>query len=321
MDDTENYMGLTSGLFNPYYNNPVIDNIVISNELFGNYVSNSAILETSATNAILNYKYTTSDHTPISALLNFQIENPYPEDCKNVIFSETFSSNLGDFTSYNVTGYQDWYWREIYGAYISGFANSINNENEDWLISPALDLSNMQSANLSFEHALNFSPNHTDKITNHTLLISNDYEYGNYPNTARWTKIDIPTMPSGNNWTYVQSGNIDISKGFLKDNMTFAFRYISDSSTAGTWEIKNLNLTAICGISATSTNKTSNNRVYTSDANINIIVRNNSTIQIFDILGNCIIKSNINDNISIPINKSGIYIVKISNEVFKVRIL
>ena len=36
MDDTADYKGLTSGLYDPSYSSPVIDNIVISNELFGN---------------------------------------------------------------------------------------------------------------------------------------------------------------------------------------------------------------------------------------------------------------------------------------------
>jgi endonuclease/exonuclease/phosphatase family metal-dependent hydrolase len=71
MDDTQNYKGLTQNLHDTYYNSPVIDNIVISNELFVNYAANSAVRDVTSTQSINNYRSTTSDHYPITVLLNF----------------------------------------------------------------------------------------------------------------------------------------------------------------------------------------------------------------------------------------------------------
>ncbi|MDD3080510.1 MAG: T9SS type A sorting domain-containing protein [Paludibacter sp.] len=75
MDDTENYEGLTTNLIDSHYNSPVIDNIIISNELFDNYVKNSVFRETTATESIADYSNTTSDHTPVSALFKFATSN------------------------------------------------------------------------------------------------------------------------------------------------------------------------------------------------------------------------------------------------------
>jgi len=66
MDDVNNYKGLTISLINPYYSNPTIDHIVISNELFDSYLNNSAYCEFDATKLIDKYRETTSTHYPNS---------------------------------------------------------------------------------------------------------------------------------------------------------------------------------------------------------------------------------------------------------------
>jgi len=70
MDDVQNYKCLTSTLQDPYYGSPVIDNIIISNELVGNYKANSTIRELTATQGVSNYFNTTSDHVPVSAIFS-----------------------------------------------------------------------------------------------------------------------------------------------------------------------------------------------------------------------------------------------------------
>jgi len=66
IDDVANYKGLTTSLLNPYYSNSTVDNIIISNELFGNYLENSAFCEYPATQTIPNFRQTTSSHYPNS---------------------------------------------------------------------------------------------------------------------------------------------------------------------------------------------------------------------------------------------------------------
>lgn len=317
IDDTVNYLGLTSGLNNPYYNNPVIDHIIISNELFGNYVQNSSVLEIGATNAVVNYRTTTSDHTPISAVLSFQGDDSGTGDCEDTAYSQTFGSGLGDFTPYSVTGDQTWYWRSLYGACVSGYLSGVNNENEDWLISPAFDLSGMQSATLSFEHALNFATSESDKTTNHTLWVSSGYQQGD-PNATAWTQISIPVMASGNSWTFVNSGDIVVPSQWMNNDVRFAFKYLSTATVAGTWEIKNLQFNAACATSDNITLITDKSTVYGMTRKIKINVKQPSQVNIYDTMGRKIFSGIVADNIDVMVPQSGIYLVRVGIDRHKI---
>lgn len=98
MDDSENYKGLTAHLDDPYYRNPVIDNIVISDELFDMYESSSAIREVSVTQRIPNYWSTTSDHTPISAVFNIPYDSSTVPDKPEFVIKTYPNPSNGKFT-------------------------------------------------------------------------------------------------------------------------------------------------------------------------------------------------------------------------------
>ncbi len=314
IDDSNNYQGLTTNLTDPYYNSPVIDNIIISNELFNNYITGSAIIETVATNAISNYRQTTSDHTPISVTLRFIGSQP---PCDVISFSETFGTSLGPFSPYSVTGTQVWHWRNIYGAYMSGFANSNNNPNEDWLISPAFDLTGKNSAILSFEHALNYAQEANERANNHTLWISTNYTEGD-PKNASWTQLSIPTMPLGNNWTYVNSGSINLPSQWMKENVRFAFKYIATSSMAGTWEIKNLLFNATCEPTSILNTTDFEEKIYSHNKSIIILLEEEKSIKIYNVVGKLIYQETKYSDTIIPVNQSGIYLVNINNKCYKI---
>jgi hypothetical protein len=160
----------------------------------------------------------------------------FPIDNSSVIFSEPFTASLGGFTAFSVLGAQTWAWSS-YGATMTGFQNSVNNDNEDWLISPSINLSAITtSAKISFSHAIN-KGDVANVQTNHTLWVSKDL-VGNDPSTATWTQVIIPTYPSGANWTFVKSGDAIIPATFLgKPNVRFAFQYKSSTLESATWEI------------------------------------------------------------------------------------
>lgn len=74
MDDSNNYSGITKDLTNAvyqYYGKPLIENIIISNELFDEYAGSIVQQETTLPQNINNYYNTTSDHLPVSAWLYF----------------------------------------------------------------------------------------------------------------------------------------------------------------------------------------------------------------------------------------------------------
>ena len=314
VDDTQNYKGLTGGLYDPNYNSPVIDNIIISDELFDNY-SNAVLRETTAAQVVPNFTSTTSDHYPISATFSF---GDGPAGCQNFSFSETFGQSLGAFTQQSVQGTQTWGWRAQYGAVISGYQNSVANPNEDWLVSPALDLSGSSSATLHFEHALNYAGTVGDNMNNYSLWITDGYSSG-LPSTANWTKLTIPTMPAGNNWTFVNSGDITIPTDLMKQNIRFAFKYQSNETVAATWEVRNITVDGKCNQTQSDPPLLeTQSKVYAAGGIIKIENKQAMPVSVFDITGRILYSVPAIQNSEFDVMQQGIYIVRCGNKVVKV---
>ncbi len=313
--DAVNYKGLTGSLWNIKYNSPAIDNIIISNELFGNY-TNNVLFETNAAQTVANFTTTTSDHYPVSAVFSFN--NNGQTSCENYSFSETFTESLGNFTAVNVSGLQNWGWRAVFGAVMSGFQNSVANPNEDWLVSTVFDFSGKSAATISFEHAINYAVTSTDLLQNHTLWITDNYIESEIA-TNNWSQLSIGKMPAGNNWTFVNSGDINIPKILLKKNVRIAFRYLSSSKVASTWQIRNINLNGLCsGTKLNETKSEQNSLVYTVNNTIKIENKIALPVEIYDITGRLYYSAVPTHHAEFNAATQGIYLVRCSNEIRKV---
>jgi hypothetical protein len=176
----------------------------------------------------------------VKTLTAYTLEGETPVVEPTTIFSEAFSGTLGNFTSVSVVGNQLWAGTS-YGATMAGFANSVSNANEDWLISPAINLTGKTSAVLSFMHTINKGLV-ANMMTNHTLWVSTNYTSGD-PSLATWTSVTIPTYPTGSDWTFVNSGNIALPSSVLgNSNCRIAFKYLCSTTESSTWEIKTLKI-------------------------------------------------------------------------------
>ncbi|MBK7094262.1 MAG: choice-of-anchor J domain-containing protein [Saprospiraceae bacterium] len=116
-------------------------------------------------------------------------------------------------------------------AKISGFANSVNNENEDWLISPKIDLTSVSTGALYFDNTKNYTGNDVE------LYVSKNYSGTGSPSVATWTQLSF--VKSAGSWNYVSSGKIDLS-GYNGSNIYIAFKYTSTTSASSTWELDNV---------------------------------------------------------------------------------
>lgn len=316
IDDNQNYKCLSISLTDSAYNSPVIDNIIISNELFENYKPFSTKFESSVIQEIPDYYSSTTDHLPISA--TFTTSNT-ETTCQSLSVSETFASSLGYFTPYSIIGTQTWVWRSIYGAYMSGYLNGTNYQNEDWLISPSFNLSASSSASFSFDHALNFAPIESDKLANHTLWLSTDYVDGTLPFAATWTQLIIPTMPAGNNWAVVNSGNIEIPTQFLQKSVHIAFKFLCTATASGTWEMKNFLLNTTClNTNITKRPEIQQSTITVVDKRICVTNQQILPVAVFDITGRKLYSVSAAQNVVIPVMQSGIYIVRTGNKAYKV---
>ena len=165
---------------------------------------------------------------------------PTPPEPGTGIFSETFANGQGQFVIQNVTLPSELTYVWTHDASrkhmkASAFKSNTAYRAESWLVSPKIDLSNVNSAELSFEQAINYA-NPEDRIH---VMISDDY-VGDVAN-ASWTELEFDQWPANDgNWTFVTT-TIDLT-AFVNQEVTIAFKYTSEAvqNACPTWEIKNL---------------------------------------------------------------------------------
>ena len=162
--------------------------------------------------------------------------------------SETFETGIACWTNYSVFGDQVWGTSSTLGnpgsaARISGFSGS-NFANEDWLISPSINLSTFTSATLNFDTAKNFSG-----APLQAFISKNYIGYGD-PNAVGvvWTPISATFAPSTNYlWQSTPPINLT-SLGFTgagNSTVFIAFKYTSTSAAGATWLIDNVKVTGM----------------------------------------------------------------------------
>jgi len=152
-------------------------------------------------------------------------------------YEVSFLSSKGGFTVENKTvpsGLTDvWTQSTSYGMVASGRVGEVDGAAEGWLISPEIDLSERRTAFLSFSHVYRFC---YAKVTDQLKLkITKD-------NGTTWTDVSIPKWPSGDNWNFINSGDIDLSS-YCGSKIKIAFVYNSTAESCPTWEIKSVAVT------------------------------------------------------------------------------
>lgn len=188
-------------------------------------------------------KYTSSDTAAGTIeIKSVTLREGEPAPQPQVIFSEPFSQGQGEFTINNVylapgLGYV-WKFNASYGMVASAFTNNTSYQSDSWLISPSIDMSDYNSAVFTFDHAANKLSSGSPSDF-YFVMVSTDYDPTS-PNDAHWTKLEVPNYPVGTNWTFVSSGEIDMSAYLGYDNVHVAFKYTSETDNSGSWEIKNV---------------------------------------------------------------------------------
>lgn len=144
------------------------------------------------------------------------------------------------FTAYSVTGEQVWTFSSSYGATMSGYEGGTSYANEDWFISPAIDLSNATSPKVTFDHARGPAGSINVGVNEgyYKVFVSTDYQSGD-PTAATWTELTGVTHGT-TAWGYVNSGKLSIPEACHAENCRIAFRYLSIDGASATWEIRNV---------------------------------------------------------------------------------
>ncbi|RYY22332.1 MAG: hypothetical protein EOP41_07295, partial [Sphingobacteriaceae bacterium] len=151
------------------------------------------------------------------------------------------------WTQYSVVGAQNWacttFGRDPNaptgatafpnGVQINGYSGS-NLTNEDWLISPALNMAGFNYPLFSFwsRTAFNGSPLR--------LKISTNYTGSGDPALATWTDVAAP-FPNQATDTWTQTKNIDLS-AYKRAGVYIAFVYNSTTEDGARWTLDDINL-------------------------------------------------------------------------------
>lgn len=148
-------------------------------------------------------------------------------------YYQDFASSFGTYTTYDVAGPQSWE-IDYNTAKMTGYANSTNYANEDWLISAKFSLENVSSASLTMTYIARYFNNLDSDIT---LQVSSDYTSGD-PTLANWTQVPASWI-SGSNWNDFVATTVDLSP-FVGQKICVAVKYLSDDQKAGTIEVQSI---------------------------------------------------------------------------------
>lgn len=119
-----------------------------------------------------------------------------------------------------------------YGV-ISNWNGTANEACENWLISPAMNLSGSSGPNMQFNNAYNYSGPALQ------LMVSTDYAGSGDPSIATWTDLSSQVTWSAGGWAWENSGTIDLS-AYTSSAVHIAFVYTGGASDGSTWEIDDI---------------------------------------------------------------------------------
>lgn len=166
-----------------------------------------------------------------------------PSGETKTILEETFASSQGSFTieDKQLPEGGTYVWKHNTfndDSYMkaSAFIGGSPKPSESWLVSPAIDLTQVTAATITFDHTHKFAGTPFENYL--TLWITE-------ANTENWKQLTIDKYGTNNDYTFVTS-TIDLS-AYAGKTIKFAFKYVSDTTAAGTWEIKNVKVTATTG--------------------------------------------------------------------------
>lgn len=191
-----------------------------------------AILKTQYPDAE-NGKYAVVSYEEASVNPVFGSGNTEP----TVYIEQPFSDNMDGFSMENVVLPEGstYIWKLDANGYMkaSGYVGGANRDSEGWLISDEVTLSAEANAVLTFDQAYNYF---TDLATAAEEGSVNVREKG-----GNWVKLTVPELPAKLGWTFVASGDIDLS-AYNGKTIQIGFCYKSTAAKAGTWELKNVKL-------------------------------------------------------------------------------
>jgi hypothetical protein len=205
-------------------------NIVSQNDADHTFIPSGDIyLDEFVGNVSVAFRYSGSDFESTTIRIDDVSINTGGEP----IYAENFDSGWGGWQTISKTGGQVWQQTDNGPdgspcADMNGFENGYF-ANNDWLVSPQINLADYETAGLYFESAKNYEGD--------DLIIRVTDNYSGDPATTTWTTLSADLSPGGFSWT--SSGKVDLSN-FAGAAVWIAFEYNSTSSSGANWRVDNI---------------------------------------------------------------------------------
>ena len=270
----------------------------------------------SGLNGNTTYHFAIFPYTNAGANIDYKTDGTYPTatvttDDMHILLDETFESNLGVFTAYDVYGDQTWLQKTYNGngyANMNGYANEVYNANEDWLISPAMN-GEYASIMMSFSTAMKFDGEPLQ------VMISTDYDGQSEPSDFTWENISDMFDYSAGNYEWVESGAIDI-ESFAGETFYIAFVYTCTNEAASAWEVDNVLIMASEPL-AVAENEATMLSVYPNPAKdmISFTLDKDAQVAVYDMSGRLVSEKNCMEglvNYEVSGLENGVYFVNFS---------
>ena len=171
---------------------------------------------------------------------DFVLEGATPPDpgtggeLQSLPYVQSFATSFGTYMTYDVFGSQSWM-IDYNTAKMTGYENSTNYANEDWLISSPVSLAGVTDVKLTMVYIGRYFEDINESVT---IWVSSDYTYGNAPESANWVQVSS-TLTESSSWNDFKTVELPLNS-FVGQNVTVAVKYLSTDVKAGTIEIQSI---------------------------------------------------------------------------------
>ena len=155
-------------------------------------------------------------------------------EVQSLPYCQSFATDFGTYMTYDLLGAQSWE-IDYSTAKMTGYVNGTNYANEDWLISSPVEITGVSDAKMTIVYIGRYFTNINDEVT---IWASTNYTWGSDPTTATWTQL-ATTLTEGTNWNNFLTAEIPLTE-YVGRIVTFAVKYVSTNSKAGTMEIQSM---------------------------------------------------------------------------------
>jgi len=151
------------------------------------------------------------------------------------VYAASFPANYGDFENIDVLGDQGWS-SDTGFALGSGYSGGAF-PNEDWFISPEIDLTGMTNLKFQINQEIDLFGGDPSAID---ILVSTDYTTGTDPMAAAWTVLDFDKTMFGN-----MTLSEDLDFAFGGATVHVAFKYTSNDTFSIRWRVESFAIKAL----------------------------------------------------------------------------